>query len=397
MDITSRGRSSHSPRVLVYRKHVRIFATLFHYLQIQLVFILAVSLIWEIYETSFLGEGNFYFSIGFSIYFSVIRFIHLKLLLPLADSKIQVFPDHIHVSKQGHEYIIPFSDVAKIEATLSSWFILIMKNGKKYYFPAVLERPDYILDAIMKAEPLIMERDRYQKLRKNLIRADHKFSRLYDKLSWMGFLKLVCFPLFLLSLIYFKQSSSFIIHFPFAYFFKLALMSLGLFIGLQTLGSYLINENMDRRLAETGTKIRDLIFEKRINNITYASFLVILLLAFGVFDLNAFGFRFLTGKTSYLNLKTDRLILDGRYNCLNCTYSLTKGDIIITDKGLVGRIVALPKEEVVLNPLDKKGRHLAAQASSEKVPHEQVAFLTKGGTVTKLVPLREIKGKFLVP
>ena len=87
--------------------------------------------------------------------------------------------------KRGKKEItIPFDDVVELKSAVNKnvggWFKLILKNKKKYRFTIVLERVDYILDAIVKYNPNLMEQEKYLKLRKHLILSDHGLGRLYD-------------------------------------------------------------------------------------------------------------------------------------------------------------------------------------------------------------------------
>ena len=70
----------------------------------------------------------------------------------MAISKIQVYPDKLLIKRGKKEIIILFDDIVELKTTVNkifgSWFKIVLKNKKKYRFTMVLERSDYVLDAL---------------------------------------------------------------------------------------------------------------------------------------------------------------------------------------------------------------------------------------------------------
>ena len=82
--------------------------------------------------------------------------------------KIQAYDDKLKVATDKGEIFTPFAQVKKIDffvyRNIGGLFILVLQSGKRYVFTVVLERLDYILDAIIKYNPSIMQPEVFKKL-----------------------------------------------------------------------------------------------------------------------------------------------------------------------------------------------------------------------------------------
>jgi len=155
MDRTSRGKTNAPPRILEYRKQVKIVAEYLKYCSYFLLLIflgtLAAYLFTE--QDSKVAVGMLIDVIISGVTWFIIYLEYLLLLRPLAISKIQVYEDRIFIRRGKKEITIPFDDVVELKSAVNKniggWFKLILKNKKKYRFTIVLERVDYILEAIV--------------------------------------------------------------------------------------------------------------------------------------------------------------------------------------------------------------------------------------------------------
>lgn len=178
-------------------------------------------------------------------------------------------------------------------------------------------------------------------------------------------------PVALSGLLYFKQSAEFKIHSPFSYFLELSV----LYISMVCLSGCLF------------TAFKKLKFDYIFGTVVLAFFT----LSFFK-DANALGYKMLSGNIHYLNLKSNKLILDKRYNCINCKYEVQKGDVVYTTSNIVGIVVAKPHETVSLGQTMGRG---IASTDELKLADGQLALLTQGGKATRLIYEKELKGKFL--
>lgn len=409
MDISNRDKPDAPPRILQYRKHVRAMEKPFKYFAFFyfLIFLgTTISYFWpgKPDETKSL---ELVFSSG--ILWIIIYLEYKYLIRPLAISKVQVYSDRIFIERGKEKINILFNEITEIKSTVNKniggWFKVILKNKKSYRFTIVLERVDYVIDGIIKFNPLLLPDDVYKKLRKNLILSDHGWARYYDLFQKeniaIAFLHLFIIPLVLLIAMYFKQRSEFLIHNPFEYFFVTSFFVM-VFLGvLWTIFPFLafrsIDKNAIKRIDENpNNKIRDSKYEVKIYKKLLPAYLTTLVIFFGVIyqlDLNTISVSFLRSDAKYLNVKADETLwVDKKYNCLECKHKLNMGDIIITNGSLIGKIVAMPKDQISLNDQNKEGRYIASTQEKE-VPPDSLAIQTYGGETILLVNINNIRGK----
>ncbi|MBF0299084.1 MAG: hypothetical protein HQK51_10215 [Oligoflexia bacterium] len=188
MDITNRGKVGHPPRILEYRRQVKISAAILKYVSYFFLLIFLVIIILACILIVIAKTKNIILIIILASCFGIVGlFLYLEyffLLKPMAISKIQAFSEKIVIRQGKKETIIPFDDIVEIKSSVNKhvggWFTLILKNKKKYRFTITLERIDYLLDAIIKYRTDLMNNDKYLELRKQLILSDHGLARISD-------------------------------------------------------------------------------------------------------------------------------------------------------------------------------------------------------------------------
>jgi len=411
MDITYRGKTNAPPRLLEYRKQVKIATAYVKYFSYFLLLIFLGRLVSYFFmEQDSKTAGEMLTGvIASGVTWLIVYLQYLLLMRPLALSKIQVYEDRIFIKRGKKEITIPFDDVVVLKSAVNKnvggWFKLILKNKKKYRFTIVLERVDYILDAIVKFNPKLIEQDKYLKLRKHLILSDHGLGRYYDmfrkKYRLITFVHVVLLPVVFFLILYIKQSGQFTIHSPFQYFMDIGMWTI-IYMGfLWTIFPLIINKIIDkytmhRMEKDIDNKIRDTEYESKIYKKFFPAYLILLLAFFGGMyktNLNTLGTTFLAEGSKDFSIKPgERLWYDSRYNCTDCDYKLKPNDLVMTYAG-VGKIVALPNESVVVNVnnKDKKGRSISS-VEEKKVPKKSIAIKTASGK-TIIIEDKNIKGK----
>ena len=395
-------------RILEYRNQVKIVAGFFKYLSAAL-FICSVVLV----VTSFFSiEKNkdllFGGGISIGIFWLIFYLEYHFLLKPLASSKILVFEDKMIISRGTKKIEIKYSDIVEIKSivnkNLGGWFTLILKNKKQHRFTIVLERVEYILEAVIAFNPKLMPDLQYQKLRTQLIISDHGLARMYEMFSKkkrLGtFLNLLGIPVVFSTALYFKQSQDFIIQSPADYFFDLSvgfLIFFGIMWGVFSMVmNHVVDKKMMLKLQASKEKKRDIVYEERVFKQFIPAYFfttAITLLAVFVTDINTLGTASIARDAAYLEIKeSETLWYDQRYNCMNCKYAIKKNDVVILESNFIGKVIGYPGDYVSINNKDRNGRFIAS-TQEQKVPKDQIAFLTSGGKVLKLVNENEIRGK----
>ncbi len=406
MDISSRGTSNYLPRILRYRKQVRIGISLVKYLSYLSILIFFLS----IFGYFFLKDHNHQIIsilISSGLSFVILYLQYFFLLRPFAIFKMQVFPDKIFIQQGKKEIHIPFEEVIEIKSAVNKnfggWFTLILKDKKNYRFTIALERADYILDAIIKYSPDLMEKIDYQILRKKLILSDHGLSRFYDmfreKYRLITFTHEIILPIIFITLLYLKQKNEFIIHIPTLYFLRIIIWTV-IYSGIMWLiFSYLINrildKNMTKRLEEdSSNKKRDTEFEFKTYKKIFPAYLFLLFIFYiGVYstDANILGFTSLNNDSEVFGIRPkQRLFYDGKYNCTDCKFKVAINDLIYTYEG-IGKIVALPNQKINIDIQDSEGRFLSSQ-QEKIVADKNVAIQTVDDKII-MIDEKIIRGK----
>jgi hypothetical protein len=107
----------------------------------------------------------------------------LFLIRPLAFAKIRVEPDGLSLETIGKTVNISFSEIESVHFAsvpyMGGWFRLNLASKKKYRFTVVLERSEYILEAIAAARGELISINDLEKYRRTAILSDHSWARFY--------------------------------------------------------------------------------------------------------------------------------------------------------------------------------------------------------------------------
>ena len=130
----------------------------------------------------------------------------LFLLRPLAFSKVELGPDGLTIDRIGKLHSLPFNEIISVKFSflpyLGGWYKLKLSSGKAYRFTVVLERSEYILDAIASARPELIDLAKMEVYRRTAIVSDHSWGRFYSRLKSLQslLLRFVAVPLALTTL-----------------------------------------------------------------------------------------------------------------------------------------------------------------------------------------------------
>ena len=61
---------------------------------------------------------------------------------------------------------------------VGGWLTLELQDGSRFRFTSMIERPDYILDALTMAQPTVIPADKLESYRRSVIVADHLMARM---------------------------------------------------------------------------------------------------------------------------------------------------------------------------------------------------------------------------
>src|SRR5690606_26609948 len=90
-------------------------------------------------------------------------------------------------------------------------------------------------------------------------------------------------------------------------------------------------------------------------------------------DVNFYSLSKTKGDLSLFAIPTGKtIVVDNRFNCFDCRYTLADGDIVMFGKGVIGQVLAKEGEPVGEVLEDTKGRTIAS-VNVQTVPKGHVA------------------------
>lgn len=122
------------------------------------------------------------------------------LLRPLADIRVRVEQGRLQVQAYEAVQEIPFDQIADVRATclpyVGGWITLELEDETSFTFSAMLERSEYIVDALALERPDLVKSPEIMAYRRTAIGVDHSWARLIDELQdWRRqFLIHICLP-----------------------------------------------------------------------------------------------------------------------------------------------------------------------------------------------------------
>jgi hypothetical protein len=390
------------PRILRYRGHYRIYLLFLMIIGLMLLSLWIVRIFLQGWQGA-ISQNSSEMVISLS-YFFFLPICYFFWLRPRINHSVQVFENYLKIHKGKHSEEVFFENIESVSIVAWSLFYIKMNNGHKHYFNADLERVDYVWEGIKKAHPELIAEKSFQDFRTQLVKYDHHQKRkewffrhkLIDVVNW------IFLPFAFLGAAYLIQSQEVIIHHQSLYFFRLLMYALLVLLVVSLAYSQVLKKLIfDRKFAqqneeETFNKVRDIEFEgviiqrSKIFQLITVSFLLALVVKGNI---NFYSLSKTKADLSYFNIPANKtLLVDNRFNCINCRYQLHDGDMVIFGKGLVGQILAKEGEPVGEVIEDTQGRTVAS-LSVREVPKGHVAVKSSNGKDIIFIKIVDLIGK----
>lgn len=392
------------PRTLPYRFYYKWYAIACAVVWLLCVGIVAMLLLHKGESTNDIREELYSFS-ALSI---LIPAFYLWWLHPKLTRTIQVFHDHVRISSGGMNWDVAFNEIKKVDRPFFSVMRFRMNDGHSWWFSAALERPDYLWEGLAKQRPELVESPAvYEEFRLKLVQYDHheKRKEWFFRHRFLDLINWVIVPLIVLVAGYQYQTQDVIIHSKGLYFFRLGMYAMFMTITCALVWSVLLKklvfDRMVEKQMESGKKLRDMQKEDQI--LQRAKFLQLVtctaLLALVVkTDLNLYSVTKLkSGSSAYKLQKGKTIVVDNRFNCVECKHALVEGDLILFGKGTLGQVLAMPGEVIAQTHETSLGRSIASETVTE-VPEGHIALKTGAeGKDVVLVPISDLVGRLKKP
>ncbi len=284
-------------RTLEYRPHVRAsYKALLGFTGLSLLLVMGFSFYYfsvardPVMALAILGGG---------LLAPLILFLEAHFLArPLASTRVHVRADGITVERLGQNHDIHFSSLAGVKFShipyLGGWFKLIQQSGDAYRFTVVLERSEYILEAISAVRPGIVRSEDLLAYRRTAILSDHSWARVYAKTkNWPALvLKYFVLPILLSGATLAAMRAN---QMPIngAQVAKLFLLMLGLNFAVGMTISFALSElvlvmaGKERLEKDPSDVVRDLALEKKVSTIAHVGHWI---LAFAILAVALFRF-----------------------------------------------------------------------------------------------------------
>lgn len=227
-----------------------------------------------------------------TLWFPLAHFAITKYLLgPSAFSTVHIEESRLVIEKSGIEEILPFADVVAVSFYMKThfggWFSLKMKDNKSHRFTVVLERSEYILEALANFNKNLIPEDTLVKYRASAILADHAWAYINDTKKYSVIIKFlaipVCIALFYSAFsvatndTFYGVAMRFLVVFELVFLFNLVICC----IFTAIFSRRLLNHNQELLQANPNHTKRDMEFETKLHkeeNLLHYAFLI----SFGV-------------------------------------------------------------------------------------------------------------------
>lgn len=390
------------PRFLRYRTHYRIYliaglslcGIIFAFWGHKLSFDSWIS-VYVDYTT------EFWISFSYLSGFASVYFFWLRYRL---NHSVQVFENHIFIHQGNSVEDIQFSEVESIGIVCWSIFYFKMKSGKKFYFNSSLERVDYIWDGIHAIRPDLFSDQVYESFRLKLVQYDHhqKRKEWFFRHKMVDIFYWIVLPLSFLAVGYVFQSRYVVINQQGLYFFRLFMYSLLVLMFTTFMYSMVLKKFIfDKRIklqmnSQPDDKLRDIDFEgiilqrSKVMQMMTSCFIFAVVIASNV---NLLSLTKIKADLGSFNIKKGQtLVVDNRYNCVGCHYSIKDGDVVMFGRGTIGQIMAREGDMVGQVSQDGVGRVIASE-NVQEVPRGHVAIKLPNNSEILIIKVDELIGR----
>lgn len=399
---TQRSLEAIHPRLLKYRAHYKWYLA-------GMCFVASVIVCYFAYLATEIGlesvVKDYRSEISFSVgYFALATAGYVLWLRKKLNHSVQVHTDGIDIHRGAQKDRLLYSDIEVIQPVAGSMFYVKLTSGIKYYFSSSLERIDYVWEGLYQARPDLFGSVGFEAFRVKLVQYDHhqKRKEWFFKHKFVDVFQWVIVPLSFMFMTYKIQSQQIEIHQFGLYLFRLSMFSLLTLLVCTFLYSFvlkklLFDKKILAQMEESGEKVRDLDFENsivhksKILQIATACFMLAVLVRL---DGNLFSVTRLKDTIVMSSLvKGQTVVIDNRFNCLDCRHPVQDGDWIVYGRGQIGQVMAKQGETVGQISQDKSGRMIASTDMME-VPEGHVALkIGSQGQDVLFVKETELVGK----
>lgn len=177
---------SHLRRTLEYRPHIRIsYKALLGFAALSFVLVIAFAIYYATVAQDL--QTALWILVGGLLAPLILALEAHFLARPLASTRVHVREDGLTIDRMGQSLEVPYSTVKQIRFShtpyIGGWFELLLESGEKHRFTVVLERSEYVLEAIVAARPGIVSEEDLVAFRRAAILSDHSWARVYSKLK----------------------------------------------------------------------------------------------------------------------------------------------------------------------------------------------------------------------
>ncbi|MEK6624077.1 MAG: hypothetical protein AABY86_03855 [Bdellovibrionota bacterium] len=433
MDITNRGKIHYPPRMLEVRSHFRGLGMMIvtAIILFALLFLLASS--YYFYQTYALAlpdpkslmkisisvENAFHCLIYSGLFLIILAISYWVLFKDVMGATFQASQNYFIIFRPKNEIKIFFQEIVSLscgEFGPLCTFKIKCNNGKVYRLSTMIERAEYIIEAILRFNAKLLSWEEFVTFRNKLVVSDHRLARFeesyYGRYSWIAFFHLAFLPTIFLSYLYIQQAHSMTIHSVIGH----VLIGLKLIvitnIGLWGVYQFVLKRIIDKKDFEQlqhnmRDKKRNMSYESKLYKGAYACTISICLLFYSAiycFDLNRYEFIMaLENFENYGQFAGTIHLVDTRYNCQGCNFPLKHGDIVVIlhpDRAgkYLAKMAGFEGEVVKLNyvPNDQQGRALASIEERKLGKHELAAITGKSAEYLSPLSEDQIHGKVVM-
>ncbi|MBI2519690.1 MAG: hypothetical protein HYV97_04715 [Bdellovibrio sp.] len=361
-------------------------------------------------------ENAFHFIIYSGAFLFVASVAYYLFFKDVMGAKFQASQKHIACHRKKKEFKIFFEEITSLHCGSFGplcTFRIKCNNGRVYRFSTMIERADYIIEAILRFNPKLLPWEKFVAFRNKLVLSDHRLARFeesyYGRHSWISVFHLAFLPIVFLSWLYIQQANKMVIHSIVGH----VLIGLKLIIitnlGLWGLYQFIYKRIIDKKSFEKlqkniKDKKRDMHYESTLYKSLYAGVVTLCFVFYsGIYNFDLNRYEFIVALENFENYGQSAgtvHLVDTRYNCQECNFSLKHGDVVVILKPdrpgkYLAKISGFPGEVVKFNDLQdvQTGRSVAAYEERKLNKHELSAITGKKGEYVSLLSEEQIYGK----
>lgn len=232
-------------------------------------------------------QSSVAFVLGFIASFMTFYYTRSKIS-PLVHIKYDIAGGALTIKDKDKSTIISYDDISNIQfsflSKLFGWFTMNMKDGKKYYFSFLIERSDYILEAVANHNNSLIPQDKFLNYRNVLLHSDHSLARLYGGSLKATLFKYLGYPSIFAVFYWFSGGGAGALSINYLIFQCIKMFLITFFINLMigkvvflASEAFVQRKNELRMRANPNLRARDMEFEGKMRQVAYAAHFLLFL------------------------------------------------------------------------------------------------------------------------